>query len=463
MQYTSHTYCTCWYSPETNPIISLRSLLAQSNEHIMTQPNLRKRIHLLFKQKAPPSTEMPHSEKRSSCVDLPSSRDHITTQHRTYSTSNEMPESSTLVENIPVDVQLAIISFLDIPSTSALMACNRKLRNLLTSDSGKCIWTSHFNRLVGLKHSQALEVPALCLQDDLAIPTAASATISAPYRIHNSINMPFLLSRVPENLPSAMITKVVRLYEDNLFSRLMDHFGLVMEHLCVSRANNPLPRPVRILPKTDTKYGKIKRLFARKRPKWSPFVVPYTTSGDAVNVTPRLVSYFEATIGRKTPCKGRQQEEACEDGSVSIGIAEESPKGYGLPGWDGHSYGYHGDGGGINHCSGYLLRLTSSYGPGDVVGMGIDYAARGIFVTKNGTFLGFASYKLTVEYLSNSNFYPVVGIMNSNDISVSVNFGDIQQKFRFDLAAYCNRQQQLLPKRERIATRYQFSTKTGSR
>ncbi|CAJ1961781.1 unnamed protein product [Cylindrotheca closterium] len=342
---------------------------------------------------------------------------------------------------------LEVFSFLDVPSLRALMAANRTIRYLLTAEDGHSIWASQTSRLFGPEHSQALMAPFLCLKDDLKIPNASA--LPNPYPRYNGVNLPFLLSKIPKNLPSTMAEVNPQGNND-----VVSHTGI--ECVCAMRANHPLPRPTLIRSKPATFIGKAKNFFSRKVPRWSSFVAPYKMT-DAINVTPRLVSYFEITIidqrndddSKRRPCHG----------CVAIGLAEESTEcdQSTLPGWDGVSYGYHSDNGGLYHFSGHLLRYAPTFGAGDTVGMGIDYAARGIFVTKNGKFWGYASYKLSVNYLSKTNFYPVVG-MDSNETSVSVNYGNVEEKFQFDLSLYCNYQQHCMSKKDRIARRFQFSS-----
>jgi SPRY domain len=77
-----------------------------------------------------------------------------------------------------------------------------------------------------------------------------------------------------------------------------------------------------------------------------------------------------------------------------------------LPGWEGHSWGYHGDDGNSfaseREGSPYGPKFTSKYRiiscysvplraisiAGDVVGCGIDYSSGRAFFTKNGRYLG---------------------------------------------------------------------------
>jgi hypothetical protein len=104
-----------------------------------------------------------------------------------------------------------------------------------------------------------------------------------------------------------------------------------------------------------------------------------------------------------------------------------------MPGWDANSFGYHGDDGKIYHgeaCSA-IRRYGPLFGAGDVVGCGIDYLAGAIFFTLNGQFMGYAFENLSLESLQQHEYYPTVGLLNTN-WPVQCNFG-CEQPFVFDL------------------------------
>lgn len=95
-----------------------------------------------------------------------------------------------------------------------------------------------------------------------------------------------------------------------------------------------------------------------------------------------------------------------------------------LPGWTGHSYGYHGDDG-LRYTEG--SRQDGSTYPlfqsGDVIGCGIDFREKSIFFTHNGAFLGTG-----FPIVSDACLYPVVGFgpfnEQPNPQKVSINFGE---------------------------------------
>lgn len=58
------------------------------------------------------------------------------------------------------------------------------------------------------------------------------------------------------------------------------------------------------------------------------------------------------------------------------------------PGWEGGSWGYHGDDGNCFHNSNCGKNYGPKYTTGDVVGCGINFNTGCIFFTKNGHNLG---------------------------------------------------------------------------
>lgn len=88
-----------------------------------------------------------------------------------------------------------------------------------------------------------------------------------------------------------------------------------------------------------------------------------------------------------------------------------------LPGWEPHSYGYHGDDGHIYHGEGKGRQYAHPYGSGDVIGVCVDRVQRRVSFYKNGMFCGVA-----FENLSTAELYPCVGF-RSRDARVKVNLG----------------------------------------
>ncbi|KAL3823672.1 hypothetical protein ACHAXA_009777 [Cyclostephanos tholiformis] len=177
-----------------------------------------------------------------------------------------------------------------------------------------------------------------------------------------------------------------------------------------------------------------------------PFVIPTLIStktsstdrngedtGLMIDLTPRLVAYYEVTIVRRALDITSSEVNASHDyhhECISIGLSTGSFCIQGkMPGWDFASYGYHSDDGGIFHGTGIPpRRRRPPYGPGDVVGCGLDYEAGRIFFTKNGRFLGYEFDKVGEDVVE-GGLFPTVGV--DSECPIFVNFGE--RPFYFDL------------------------------
>ena len=134
-------------------------------------------------------------------------------------------------------------------------------------------------------------------------------------------------------------------------------------------------------------------------------------------VTPACgMAYFEVTITSKS-----------KDSAIAIGFSTAEASLERLPGWETHSWGYHGDDGKI--FSGE--HSGRSYGPtfsaNDVVGCGIDFKSGHAFFTINGRDLG-PSFR---EIKDQHRLFPTIGMKKYSGASVTVNFG--HQPFIFDI------------------------------
>ena len=89
--------------------------------------------------------------------------------------------------------------------------------------------------------------------------------------------------------------------------------------------------------------------------------------------------YFEVKI----ISKGR-------DGYMGVGLSAQGVNMNRLPGWDKHSYGYHGDDGHSFCSSGTGQAYGPTFTTGDVIGCGINLIDGSCFYTKNGHHLGIA-------------------------------------------------------------------------
>ena len=168
------------------------------------------------------------------------------------------------------------------------------------------------------------------------------------------------------------------------------------------------------------------------------------------------VSYFEVTIGEPP---ARDDDFVPQPECVAVGLASakvraqicnslsaarpptvrprppQFPTHGRQPGWDGESFGYHGDDGRAFHGSGSLSSLFGpKFGVGDVVGCGFSLRSRRIFFTKNGAFVG-APFVAKPQQLP---LHAVVGL--DARAPVSFNFG--LRPFRSRSPTSCQRSTQ---------------------
>ncbi|XP_076322472.1 ran-binding protein 9-like isoform X2 [Tachypleus tridentatus] len=109
---------------------------------------------------------------------------------------------------------------------------------------------------------------------------------------------------------------------------------------------------------------------------------------------------------------------------MGIGLSAQGVSMNRLPGWDKHSYGYHGDDGHSFCSSGTGQPYGPTFTTGDVIGCGINLIDNTCFYTKNGVHLGMAFTDLPLE------LYPTVGLQTPGEI-VDANFG--QYPFVYDI------------------------------
>ena len=230
------------------------------------------------------------------------------------------------------------------------------------------------------------------------------------------------------------------------------------------RANAPLPRPHYRTTQPACRPGPLRwysRLWSWRRPTavyhYQPFVVPFRQgTHDGFVMTPRMISYFEASIldlnhqpqgyhGRSHTSSSSSPVNITTNNNrecVAVGLSTYRFEMHRrLPGWDSWSFGYHGDDGFAFHHTSGGIKYGPTFGAGSVVGCGIDYHCRRVFYTLNGQFLGYApGGVLTAEQLA-LDWFPTVGL--DSHAAVQCNFGrDPDKPFGFDLAAMVQYQNQ---------------------
>ncbi|KAI7870533.1 hypothetical protein BDF14DRAFT_1770984 [Spinellus fusiger] len=116
------------------------------------------------------------------------------------------------------------------------------------------------------------------------------------------------------------------------------------------------------------------------------------------------------------------------DGHIGIGFCWPFSKLNRLPGWEEHSWGYHGDDGHLFSGPSTSKQYGPKFGTGDVIGCGVDFRDRTAFYTKNGVYLGTAFTKVVGDSL-----YPFVGFKTTGE-RIKANFGNME--YMFDIKQY---------------------------
>lgn len=116
------------------------------------------------------------------------------------------------------------------------------------------------------------------------------------------------------------------------------------------------------------------------------------------------------------------------DGHIGIGFCRRINSLDRFPGWEEHSWGYHGENGNVYFGPGTERSYGPKFGTGDVIGCGVDFRDMSAFYTKNGIYLGKAFKKI-----KETDLYPFVGFKTPGE-SVEANFGS--KPFKFDIQQY---------------------------
>jgi len=115
------------------------------------------------------------------------------------------------------------------------------------------------------------------------------------------------------------------------------------------------------------------------------------------------------------------------EGKIAVGLTARGTNLTHQPGWDRHTFGYHGDDGGYFREDGYPghQKFGPTFGTNDVIGCGLNLKTRSCFFTKNGKCLGIAFRNMPVIDL-----YPTIGV-HSNGETVIINLG--QDPFMYNI------------------------------
>ena len=421
-----------------------------SSEHFHHADN----IHPLKRKRSPKSLEEPCNTSVSSAtsVDVVSAYDW------------EIQTEPSLLHRLNDDVHLQILEFCDAASVRNMMQVNKRYRNLIASAEASSLWLSVCQqRWPWLGPDQELV-------DDLHLPAPVLVEDSAS--IHHSLLLALAAEQSASQIDQAILSpcrwsRSLRRFRPRTSTNqvelevIMDpeqgpavHFtGRVgLGDRCI-RGNEPLARPVYIEPAPTSILHRLSQFHYKPKTEenvWRPFVVPFMDQDRCMQLTPRLIAYYEVAILPPTSqnteepfnfdmaVQDRQRASEC----IAIGLATtEFHLHTRMPGWDKYSYGYHGDDGGIFHGKGTMVRAYGpSFGVGDVIGCGVDYHARAIFYTRNGKFMGYAFENLELEVLQ-QDLYPIVGM--DTHCPIACNFG-CNKPFVFDLKGMMTQQEHVV-------------------
>ncbi len=378
------------------------------------------------------------------------------------------PQTDFPLNMLNDDIAVSVLEFCELQSIRDVMQVNHHYRDLITSEKAGLLWKS-----IICQKWKWLSPEKMRFVDSLGLPTFGTRDATTNFALLMTLaaaESPTCIDEscfVPTRWGQALRRMRNRPTDDNQLEletvavddggNAVRFTGLVgMGDRCI-RSDHPLPRPERINSNTVflesledliLRYSPLPKeqddKIEEELPEWRPFVSPFVAKMDegrpVVNLSPRLISYFEVSI-MSAPVDETTNHAArvlhhgffrFEQECTAVGLANEYFALHSrMPGWDSCSYGYHGDDGGIFHKTGHMLReYGPTFGAGDVIGCGIDYHKRAIFYTHNGKSLGYAFTSLTDRELE-KDWYPVVGIDSKSFIKC--NFG--QTPFLFDLEA----------------------------
>ena len=155
------------------------------------------------------------------------------------------------------------------------------------------------------------------------------------------------------------------------------------------------------------------------------------------------VYYFEVEIVNR----GR-------DGFIGVGFSVVDVKLDRLPGWEPHSYGYHGDDGHVFNGKGTGRKYGPGFGTGDWIGVVLNRVEGTISYLKNGIELGVAFEGIP----ESEQLYPTVGF-RTPDEEIAANFGgSAERPFRGSFIEIQERVARKLMDRV-LATRYPQANK----
>lgn len=114
-------------------------------------------------------------------------------------------------------------------------------------------------------------------------------------------------------------------------------------------------------------------------------------------------------------------------GAIGIGLAQANYSKNKMPGWEPISHAWHGDDGCTFNSCGTGAPFSNPWAEGDVIGCGIDFKKKAIFLTRNGALQG-----APFTGVDTAGLYAIVGCQTKGEC-VSISF---QPPFLYDLSTH---------------------------
>eukprot|EP00536_Pseudo-nitzschia_multiseries_P013453 jgi/Psemu1/327193/estExt_fgenesh1_pg.C_5750021 len=332
------------------------------------------------------------------------------------------------------DLHLKVFSFLDLSSLRAAMFVNHHFRQLMVShDSRSSLWIDHCEKLWNIRELRGetkpnqypRQQPILKFIDNFHLPLAAPPSVTADSSGEDeadTTNLSLLLSLTANSFPTCV---------DRHISKPRARLSSAIQQTIPGHRRDEEDQLIRFYQDTLT---------GRSLVLYTGYVVSIFKRDESSNNNSNNNNHDAGSSLQ--PPRPRPRYRTSHVDCVAVGVATKRFQVQSrMPGWDGESFGYHGDDGGIFHSSGAMLsEFGPKFGPGDTVGCGVDYISKGIFYTLNGKFLGYA-WKNISDAILEKDLYTVVGLDSNCPVHLNLGFSG---SFQFDLSGFIQKHEGII-------------------